>query len=257
MDDVLFSILKLDSHMNNPVYVRNALDQAKLLIDDGGLGVGLPPVLADAAYAASFISCFSTVASMCPSVLEAVVSPQPGIGIIDSFRAAVSTIHYKDYDAVSILELSGINILNGEHLEQSPTGKLQHKFMEAHYKAEKEHFIQSLRPLLDAKECIARYVSTCGVESGSIMLAAPKTPLLQMTPGQFRIMMYRRLGLNIPTIADGSKCNCSNRPIIDKKGIHIVTVCKKGQTRHQIHSRMNQELADRQKIIGTINCTET
>jgi hypothetical protein len=64
-----------------------------------------------------------------------------------------------------------------------------------------------------------------------------------MTPGQFRIMMYRRLGLNIPTIADGLKCNCSNRPIIDKKGIHIVTVCKKGQTRHQIHSRMNQELA--------------
>jgi len=163
--------------------------------------------------------------------------------MIENIKAAVSTINYCNYDMANILRLSGLNLQSGEHHDDALTSHLQHKFMEPHYEAARLAFSQSLITLPNAAARVAQYTSVCGQEAGAVILAAPKTPALTFLPQEYRIMLRRRFHLNLLQIPDGLRCNCSSHPDIDRKGRHVVTVCRQGQGRHIIHDGFKQELA--------------
>jgi hypothetical protein len=163
--------------------------------------------------------------------------------MIKEFKTAVCTIKFENYDSVSILALSGLNIQTGEINEKNSSEKLQHKFMQSYHEAERNIFITHLSNQADANENVARYVSTCGRESGAVILANPKTPQLTFSQPEFRIMLRRRCGLSLSQISVGLRCNCSKHPVIDQRGKHCVTQCKKGQGRLLIHDGIKQQIA--------------
>jgi len=237
IDDIVGSIVNLNQRLMQPANLR-----CRLRIDQGGLGVGLLDITPSAAYGASFIACFPSLFAMDPTILTSLRS-DCDYTIIQAFRSAISTINYNDYDAVSILSLSGLNMDSGDVLERKSSNKLQHKFMEQFYELEKTEFLRVLSASAEPAVNIARYMSTCGSESGAVILAAPKTPALSFTPEEYRIMLRRRWGLDLFQIHDGLRCNCHNNPVIDKRGIHCVTICKRGQGRNIMHNRVNSEVA--------------
>jgi hypothetical protein len=237
--------MQLEADVNDPSAILSSFAQSRLRINDGGLGLGLLDVPPQAAYLASIVACLPCInkyeKGFIPSLLS--TTSDEDYLMINDVKAAVSTINYCNYDMAMILPLSGLNLQSGEHRDDAITTKLQHTFMEPHYEVARTAFSQSLLSLPNAVARIAQYTSVCGQEAGAAILAAPKTPALTFLPQEYRIMLRRRFHLNLLQIPDGLRCNCSSHPVIDRKGRHVVTVCKQGQGRHIIHDGFKQELA--------------
>jgi hypothetical protein len=245
INSLLANIMQLDADANDMSSVLLTFKQSRLCITDGGLGVGVLDVTPHAAYLASVVACLPAINKYEKEFLSALFSSESDDTplMIKDIKAAVSTINYCNYDMAKILSLSGMNLQSGEHHADAITSQLQHKFMEPHYEAARVAFSQSLLVLPNAAARFAQYTSVCGQEAGAAVLAAPKTPALTFLPQEYRIMLRRRFHLNLLQISDGLRCNCSSHPVIDRKGRHVVTVCRQGQGRHIIHDGFKQELA--------------
>jgi hypothetical protein len=241
---VLASVIRLDANSNDPHSVQLACEQSRLSIDDGGLGIGLSNITPYAAYLASVLSAAVVISSLERSFIRDYhMDIQNHSSLMFNFKACVSIVNYNNYNTTSILELSGLNIISGEITQNVTSDKLQRKFMESHLLADKNRFLARLSVGDNSRTMTARYISTCGKESGAVILATPKTAAMTFLPEEYRIMIRRRLGLSLSQIHIGLRCNCARHPIIDSLGIHCVTICNKGQGRLIMHDRMKQELA--------------
>ena len=254
VDDIYASILCFNKIGASPEARVRAHMQSRLGVLDGGNGIGLHVNTAHAAFVASFLATFQSNLRSMPSLLPLIHSAD-SIPLIREFRNSVSILDFNNYNTVSIFTLSGIDIQSGDVVD--PHGlhalKLQSKMMSSTMTSLSQHFDTRLSTLgAAAPHELARVRSCSGRFSSAFVNVAPKTFKTQITAAQYRMTCYRRLGLPLPQILEGQRCNCKREPLLDRKGIHCVTGCPRGGGRQRIHNEMNYEVAAMCKSAGLL-----
>ena len=215
--------------------------QSSLDVKDGGLGIGIPPGVAQAAFAASLISSFRSAQHHIPTLAEEIRTSTSAIGHIKAYKDAVNYLNYKTYDSNTILALGDNNPL-----------KLQQLFSKSLKKRQLTAFLSELEQLADTPDAAyhnARYFSCCSPESAAVLLAIPKTPEMTISSPEFQIILLRRLGLALPQILPGSRCYKCKAPL-DLLGVQLVNRCKCGGHTHAAHDSFVRETVSMIKSCG-------
>jgi hypothetical protein len=226
--DVLCSILSI------PQMTDSQFEQCCLDLDSGGLGLGITPMTAHAAFAASFLASLTSIEKDIPDIRSALRNNNDSPHLED-FKSSVIQIGFENHDPESILSLAS----------EGKADKLQSTFLAQYKAAAAASYLASQQ---GNHKSIARYLSTATKESGAALLAIPKTPKLQFSPQEFIIFLLRRLGIRIPQI-NQSICTCFLRTRIDGYGTHLIA-CKLGKERFINHNTMVIAIRDCAKSCG-------
>jgi hypothetical protein len=111
--------------------------QCQLSINNGGLGIGVDPLVAHAAYAASILSTLTSLRKVVPDFDGTIRTGNFSLPSLAAFNTAITTLNYNNYNAYEALSLVK------EPIEKS-TDKLQSTLLEAHKQKAFDSHLQSL-----------------------------------------------------------------------------------------------------------------
>ena len=206
-------------------------NQCCLSIDDGGYGVGISAITANAAYLASFLSTLPSIKLAVPSLLEDIRGGNCNLPSVRVFLEAALFVNFDNHDGLALLDAveGGLS-----------TEKIQAKLLLEYNKRKYEAHLDLIRN--DSPKTIAAFTSVATDKASAYLTSRTNLTTLKMTPSQFRIAARQRLRISIQT-QDNLKCNCKRKSHIDHYGDHLAS-CKRGQEVVSIHDSMKQAITD-------------
>jgi hypothetical protein len=219
IQQLMCSILDVDS------LTAKQWDQCRLRIDDGGYGVGISSVTANAAYLASILSTLPSLKLAFPLLLDKVREGLNNLPSISAFLDAAVVVNFKNQDGLALMEAVEAGL---------STEKIQADLLEPYNKLKYDTFLESISN--ESPATIAAFTSVATEEASAYLLSRTSLPTLKMTRVQF--MTAARQRLRIPIHAqDNLRCNCKARAHIDHHGDHLAQ-CKLGKGVYSIHNSM-------------------
>ncbi len=194
--------------------------QAKLNVNEGGVGLKDAALCIHTGYVASLIDCSEEINRTFPSFLDQDISP---VQILrDDVEWMRIQMGYEVFNVQSVLELKADKPTEGGkpiHLQAQLTKRIEFAYMER------------FKDSLDTKH-LAWYTSVFDSTASSFIHVLPKCPEFTFSSEEMRILLNHRFFLPQPDRSHGMKCICKNSrngqsPIIDERGHHLITGCNK------------------------------
>jgi hypothetical protein len=232
--------------------------QAMLPLCDGGLGLGIDPMVPFAAFAASFYVSYQGLFASFPSIADELavagasaaenphgpdIPPDPNNTIVEAFADAVARLQH----------LNIVNCVNFLGMEPITSGKLQALLMVKHKETARLDFISTLEQQGDPR-VLSNYHSHATNEGSAYLDANAKSFHLRLTPGTLLFSLKRRFGF--PICLEGTRCVCKRKPVVSERGTHFISGCAVGNERINTHNEMLEALSSMCKSAGCRTVTE-
>jgi hypothetical protein len=210
-------------------------------INSGGLGLHMTQEVSLCGFNAS-------IQDFCLS------SNDVGVRLADCLRSGIYDNPFADFAATALTKLKMGNSV-AEAFESLlklsysyVKGSVQHQLEVAVVKDRKlelEHFLRTNQP-----QHLVWWENLQNPESGAWLKSIPKIPKFQMSNKDFSSALRYRCFFPISGINEGIRCNCANKPVVDKLGHHLATGCAIGGTRAKTHDGVVLELRDILRYCG-------
>ncbi|MFN3503591.1 MAG: hypothetical protein ACK4ZJ_15140 [Allorhizobium sp.] len=207
---------------HNHELTREEWLQVILDTKDGGFGVPSAAKTRWAAYLASGLGCLKNMRA-----LAAHFGLQMDLQHLDTSPTPLVRNLRQCHQRISdMLIVTGMVFPSLQELAAN-TKALQHKITEKLSR----HLKHNLLTHLDTKGRMR--LESCAREGGGWLACVAKTPDQRLTPEQFRIQVFKRLGKDLPQLTR-MPCICKHGTI-DTKGFHLCSQCPVGNQRFQTH----------------------
>jgi hypothetical protein len=209
---------------------ERAWSQCLLPLNQGGWGIGINPMQAHAAYAASILSTLPSIRKVLPNLDDLLQQNDRSLPSISAFIIAISTINYKNYNAYEALILA--------ENPQGRTDKIQATLLTEFREAA---FARHLNSLQGSPSLVAALISVASQDASSWLTSNFDKPSMQMNDAEFTTAtrLYFRMDLQLPS---NLSCVCKQRSPVDLKGDHFL-VCKKGREKFDNHNTVVDVIA--------------
>ncbi len=91
--------------------------------------------------------------------------------------------------------------------------------------------------------------STVNEISGQYLNSIPKGNSFRLTSQEFQVVTNSRMFSSQTLYSENTRCNCRNKPLLDKEGVHLSTGCAKSGFRHKTHDNIVYFLKE---LMGTL-----